>query len=45
MGFCFLPRVTASVLLLKVRRGSSGPGHEVTTKGEEGAAPQTTVGG
>lgn len=40
-----LPRVTASVLLLKVMRGSSGPGEGSTTNGEEGAAPQSTVGG
>jgi len=39
------PRATASVLLLKVMRGSSGPGEGLTTKGEEGAAPQSTVGG
>lgn len=37
--------VTASVLLRKVMRGSSGPGEGLTTNGEEGAALQSTVGG
>lgn len=37
--------VTASVLLLKVMTGSSGPGEGFTTNGEEGAALQSTVGG
>lgn len=37
--------VTASVLLLKVITGSSGPGEGFTTNGEEGAALQSTVGG
>lgn len=39
------PRVTASVLLLKVIRGSSGPGDGATTHGHEGATLQSTVGG
>lgn len=37
--------VTASVLVLKTMRGSSGPAEGFTTKGEEGAALQSTVGG
>lgn len=40
-----LPMVTPSVWVLKVMRGSSGPGAGQTTNGEEGAAPQSTVGG
>ena len=40
-----LPRVTPSVWVLKVMRGSSGPGAGQTTNGEGGAAPQSTVGG
>lgn len=35
----------ASVLLLKVMRGSSGPGQGLSTHGEEGATPQSTVEG
>lgn len=37
--------VTASVLVLKIMSGSSGPGEGFTTKEEEGAALQSTVGG
>lgn len=37
--------VTASALVLKVMRGSSGPGEGFTTNGEEGAALPSTVGG
>lgn len=40
-----LPRVTASVLLLKVIRGSIGPAEGAITHAEEGATPQRTVGG
>lgn len=39
------PRVTASLLLLNVKSGSSGPGGGLTTNGEEGADLQSTVGG
>lgn len=39
------PRVTASLLLLNVKSGSSGPGGGLTTNGEEGAALESTVGG
>lgn len=39
------PRVTASLLLLNVKSGSSGPGGGFTTNGEEGADLESTVGG
>lgn len=41
----YSPMATASVLVLKVMRGSRGPGEGLTTNREEGAALQSTVGG